>query len=408
MNTIPADIPVELLKNYRKQLQNELRLVLSYWIDHTVDNDRGGFYGSINWNDIPDTAAAHGIVLYSRICWTFSAAYSMTGIGQYQNVATRAYEYIQTHFLDPEFGGVYWSVDEKGKMLDGKKQVYGQAFGIYAMAEYFKATGNEDALRIAKDLFIQIEQHGFEQEHNGYIEARNREWGQLADLRLSEKDENEKRSANTHLHIVEAYATLFSVWPDEVLKERIKNLLDIFKKKIISRDNDHLVLFFDEHWHPRSSLVSFGHDIEAAWLLPHCAEAINDPLSANLYKLISIPVTNAAMEGLDRGDGGLWYEYDATADHWVLEKHWWPQAEAMVGFFYAWQLTGERSYLQQSVSSWDFVRSYLRDGEKEWFWGIHKDYSVIQKEKAGFWKCPYHNGRACMELIARISSLIPE
>ncbi|MCG2614388.1 AGE family epimerase/isomerase [Terrimonas sp. NA20] len=408
MHTIPADIPVDLLRKYRQQLQDELQHVLSYWTGHTLDNDNGGFYGSINWNDTPDPAAPRGIVLYSRICWTFSAAHSMTGADQYLQMATRAYEYIRANFLDAGFGGVYWSVDQNGQMLDGKKQLYGQAFCIYAMAEYFKATRNDDALQLAKDLFALIEKHGFEEEQNGYIEARSREWGLAADLRLSDKDENEKRSANTHLHIVEAYATLFSVWPDEMLKARIRNLLDIFRKRIISRDSDHLLLFFNDQWEPRSSLVSFGHDIEAAWLLPLCAEAIDDPSYIRLYQLITIPVTKAAMEGLDRSDGGLWYEYDVMNDQWIFEKHWWPQAEAMIGFFYAWQLSGGKGYLEQSIKSWEFVKSYLRDGEKEWFWGIQKDYSVIQKEKAGFWKCPYHNGRACMELITRISSLITE
>ncbi|MET0466819.1 MAG: AGE family epimerase/isomerase [Chitinophagaceae bacterium] len=408
MHADPADIPIGLLKTYRLQLQDELQHILSYWIGMTLDNDQGGFYGRVSWDDIPDPAAPRGIVLYSRICWTFSAAYSLTKNDAYLHMATRASEYIQAHFVDPDFGGVYWSVDATGEMLDGKKQLYGQAFCIYAMAEYFKATNDANALQLAKDLFGKIELHGFDAHYNGYTEARSREWGITPDLRLSEKEGNEARSANTHLHIVEAYATLFAVWPDEILKECIRNLLDIFRKKIISRDNDHLLLFFNEQWESRSSLISFGHDIEAAWLLPSCADAINDQVYIRLYQLITIPVIKAATEGLDRKDGALWYEYDASADHWILEKHWWPQAEAMLGFFYAWQLTGNKEYLQQSIGCWEFVRTYLRDGENEWFWGIQEDYSVMQKEKAGFWKCPYHNGRACIELITRISSLIKE
>lgn len=406
MNAPPPDIPVGLLADYRKQLHNELLSNLSWWIGHTQD-DGDGFYGSVNWNDLPDHSAARGIVMYSRICWTFSAAYAAINKEEYLQIAHRAFEYIRNYFTDHEYGGVFWSVDAGGNMLDGKKQVYGQAFCLYAFAEYYKVTKDEHAIAIAKELFQKIEQYSFDKKQNGYIEALSRNWGEAPDLRLSEKDENERKTANTHLHIIEAYTNLFTVWPDELLKEKIANLLDIFRKHIISKENDHLILFFDDEWQPRSPLVSFGHDIEAAWLLLQCAELIKDEALIKVYRLICIPVTKAALRGLDYTDGGLWYEYDAAADHWIREKHWWPQSEAMVGFFYAWEVSGEEAYLRLSINSWKFVKTYLHDSQHgESFWGIHEDYSVIPKEKAGFWKCPYHNGRACLELIKKISFLL--
>jgi mannobiose 2-epimerase len=406
MHVPSPDVPVALLTDYRRQLNDELHAILSWWAGKTQD-EQNGFFGSVNWNDLPDPLAAKGIVMFSRICWTFSTACSFTKNDEHRRIAKRAFDYINDHFSDRLHGGVYWSVDANGKMLDGKKQIYGQAFCIYAFAAYYKVTRDENALAAAKDLFEKIEQYSFDPENNGYIEALSQDWSEASDLRLSEKDENERKTANTHLHIIEAYAHLFSVWPDELLKEKIRNLLDIFRKHIISRNNDHLVLFFSDEWKPRSSLVSFGHDIEAAWLLAQCAGIIRDDSFVKIYRMISMPLTRAALRGLDYSDGGLWYEYDAAADHWVREKHWWPQAEAMVGFFYAWEISGEEAYLQLSINAWKFAKTYLHDSQHgEWFWGIQEDYSVITKEKAGFWKCPYHNGRACMELIRRISSLL--
>jgi mannobiose 2-epimerase len=210
---------------------------------------------------------------------------------------------------------------------------------------------------------------------------------------------------NTHLHIIEAYANLYSVWKDKKLEERIIALLGLFDSHFINKNNYHLNLFMDDDWNVRSSLQSFGHDIEAAWLLLECAEVIENKFYIDLYKNLSVKLTDAAAAGLDN-DGGLWYEYDPAIEHWIKEKHSWPQAEAMVGFFNAWQLTKEDNYLQHSINSFEFIKNNIQDSSKgEWFWGRNEDGSVMQKEKAGFWKCPYHSGRACMELSKRISLL---
>jgi mannobiose 2-epimerase len=403
-----AAVPVDLLLGYRKELQAELQAILNYWTRYTQDKENGGFYGSVNWNNIPDTTAAKGIVMHSRICWAFSAAYAYTQKEEHLQMATRAFEYILHHYIDPEYGGVYWSVDGEGKMLDSRKQIYGQAFCIYALSEYYKVSTNGMALHLAKDLFDYIEKYSFDTDKGGYIEALTREWKEAADLRLSEKDDNERKTTNTHLHVIEAYANLYQVWPSDLLKEKIRNLLDIFRLHLISREHDHLLLFFDDNWQSRSGLISFGHDIEAAWLLAQCAEIINDVAFIRMYQPVSLAMIKAAEEGLDADDGGLWYEYHSINDKWINEKHSWPQAEAMIGFFYAWQLSGEDIYLQHSLNSWKFVQDHILDQQQgEWFWGVYEDYTVMPKEKAGFWKCPYHNSRACLELIRRISSILP-
>lgn len=391
-----------LLLRYRQELTEELQSILTYWTRHTVDEEQGGFYGSISNKNIPDRTAPKGIVLNSRILWTFSAAGGFTGDRLLLAFATRAFKYMLEHFTDPVYGGVFWSVDHQAKMLEDRKQVYGQAFCLYGLAEYFKATADETALDAAKQLFSLIEQYARDREKGGYIEAFTREWQTITDLRLSEKDENERKTMNTHLHIVEAYANLYQAWPDTRLRERIIDLLELFDKYIIDQESHHLHLFMDDDWTVKSSLRSFGHDIEAAWLLQECAEIIEWKEGIHRFRTLSVQLAGAAVEGLD-GDGGLWYEYEPKERHWVREKHSWPQAEAMIGFFNAWQLTGDEGYLHQSLQSWEFVKKHLKDNVRgEWYWGAYEDYSVMEKEKAGFWKCPYHNSRACMELIRRI------
>lgn len=392
------------VSRYRDELIEEWQSILAYWANNMVDGQYGGFYGSIGHENVIDPAAPKGIVLNSRILWTFSSAYSFTQDPLHRKLADRAAGYILRHFIDQEYGGVYWSVDHMGNRLESRKQVYGLAFAIYGLAEYHKATGNEAALAAAKQLFEQIEQQSRDREKGGYIEAFTREWEPLADLRLSEKDDNERKTMNTHLHIIEAYANLYQVWPDAGLRSRIDALLEIFDRYIINHGSGHLHLFMDEDWQVRSSLQSFGHDIEAAWLLQECAEIIHSQ-HTDRFRKYAVRLADAAAEGLDN-DGGLWYEYDPGKDHWAREKHWWPQAEAMVGFFNAWELTGAEHYLQQSLQCWDFVKQHIRDSVNgEWHWGVYADYSQIKKEKAGFWKCPYHNSRACMEIIKRIAHL---
>lgn len=405
MVTLKADISSDILTGYKSEMKEELNTILSYWMNYTVDEEQGGFYGSINNENIPDRNAPKGIVLNSRILWTFSSAFELTKEQAHLNTATTAFDYIIDHFLDREYGGVFWSVNSAGKMLDGRKQIYGLAFCIYGMAAYYKASGSVTALQVAKNLYSSIEQYSFDQAKGGYIEAFNRIWNNADDLRLSDKDDNERKTMNTHLHVVEAYAELYKVWPDDELRKKIIHLLELFHQHFISGENHHLHLFFNDDWILKSTLQSYGHDIESSWLLQQCAEVIGHQPLTELFRQVAITIVDASAEGLDT-DGGLWYEYEAGKNLLVHEKHSWPQAEAMIGFYNAFQLTGQDRYLQHSLQSWEFVKKHLLNKEKgEWYWGVNKDYSLMQKEKAGFWKCPYHNSRACMEIYKRISNV---
>lgn len=394
---------MELLTRYAAEMETELASILNYWSKHTHDGINGGFIGRIDENNIPYPDAPKGSVLNSRILWAFSSAYTLTGNQQYLHTAAIAYTYLSTYFIDKQFGGVYWSLHSDGSPLDTKKQIYSQAFALYGCSTYYTASGNESAKKTAIELFRIIEQYSYDTIASGYLEALSRDWKAIDDLRLSDKDANEKKSMNTHLHIVEGYAALYKIWPDALLRAKIEGLLNNFFDHIVDSESHHLVLFFDERWNRKGNVISYGHDIEAAWLLLEAAEIIQATHLIEKAKKMAVAIADAALEGVD-GDGGMWYEYKPDANSLIKEKHSWVQAEAMVGFFNAWQVSGNQRYLQQSLSSWQYVKQSIKDEKYgEWFWGRNGDGSVMAgQDKAGIWKCPYHNSRACIELIQRI------
>ena len=388
--------------SYRKEVFNELQSILRYWMERMPDDRQGGFFGRIDGQGRVDPEAPRGLVLNSRILWSFSAAYRNTGDGLYLPMARRAYEYLTTRHLDSEYGGAFWSLAPDGMPLETRKQVYGLAFCLYGLSEYYAATGEQAALEAAISLFRLIEQHSFDTERKGYYEAFTRDWQSLDDLRLSEKDANEQKTMNTHLHVLEAYTNLYHAWPDALLQQRIKDLLEVFALYIVDGSTGHLGLFFGEDWSVRSAgLVSYGHDIEAAWLLPEAAAVIGDREWIGKIRLLALKLAVAAAEGLDE-DGGLWYERGRKG--LLREKHWWPQAEAMVGFLHAWEVSGDAIWYQRSLASWEFVKQYIRDPVGgEWYWGVGADHSpMLGEDKAGFWKCPYHNSRACLEVMRQL------
>ncbi|MBP7558399.1 MAG: AGE family epimerase/isomerase [Chitinophagaceae bacterium] len=405
---LQADIgKKEWLTGFRQQLEEELQAILDWWMHHAKDEKRGGFYGSVNDANEPNVVAPKGLVLHARAVWTFAAAYRYTGKQQYLSEAEKAFHFLESAFLDKINSGFYWSVDAEGRMLDGKKQLYGQAFTIYGLSELYLAGGNQSAIDQAIRLYEHLEQVAWDKRYGGYIEAFEQDWTPRADFRLSEKEENLCKTMNTHLHMIEAYANLYKAWPNAGLATRIRDLLDIFSDKIINRTSNRQRLFFTETWQPAGSIISFGHDIEAAWLLHECAVILGDAVYTERFSQLAIAMAYAATDGLD-ADGGLWYEYEAATDHWIREKHWWPQAEAMVGFFNAWQLSGEDRFLQQAAGVWIFIQRYIRDQQNgEWYWGVTANLHKMEgQDKAGFWKCPYHNSRACIELGYRIGQML--
>lgn len=387
---------------YRKELTEELYNILRYWQQHTVDEHDGGFYGGLNNENevLPDSPK--GGVLNARILWTFAAAYKFDGDSRWLQLADRAYNYLSDHFRDREYGGIYWSVSAKGRPLETRKQVYGQAFAIYALSEYYRCNGNKEVLDWAVNIYQLLEDHSFDPVFKGYHDAFSREWRHIDDTRLSEKDDNAAKTMNTHLHVLEAYTNLYRVWPDARLRNQLHQLVKIFIEKIIDKQTHHQVLFFDNTWRPQSTVVSYGHDIEAAWLLLEAAEQLGISELVQQVREIALALANATLPGLE-SNGGLRYEYEPGTKHVNAEKHWWVQAEAMVGFLNAWEISGKEEFLDRSLQNWDFVKQHILDRSKgEWFWGVTDTLKVMPgQDKAGFWKCPYHNSRACLEVIHR-------
>jgi mannobiose 2-epimerase len=385
----------------KQQVKDELtQNVLPFWSQKMIDTDNGGFWGQIDGNNQIINTADKGGILNARILWSFSAAYLQEKNPLYLEMANRAKAYILNHFFDPEFGGTYWNISFDGKPVDTKKQIYSQAFFIYAFSEHFRASGDESSLHTAIELFRIIEKYSFDPELNGYFEAYSRDWVLLEDLRLSEKDENEKKTMNTHLHILEAYTNLYRVWKDDRLATQLRNLILIFIEKIVNQSTNHLDLFFDENWNTKSTIVSYGHDIEASWLIDEAARVLGDRiLLANVQK-ICIGIAEAACEGL-QPDGSMVYELDKG--HLETDRHWWVQSEAVVGFLNAYELTGNSEWMDKALKCWDFIADKLVDRVGgEWFWSISDSGIPNRKgDKAGFWKCPYHNSRMCLEVMMR-------
>ncbi len=390
--------------SYRSEIAAELHHnILPFWMNHVVDRENEGFYGCIT-NDLKiNPKADKGCILNSRILWTYASAYRMYQEPCYLSTATRAYQFLINHFWDNEYSGLYWMVNYQGEVVNSRKQIYNLAFGIYGLSEFYRATGEQESLVRAIELYQLIETKSYDRKNKGYIEALSREWLPIDDYRLSANDLNEKKSMNTHLHIMEAYTNLLRVWDNPILRERLKELIEITLEHIIDPDTYHFKLFFNEQWSSATNGLSYGHDIEGSWLLYEAAKILNDKLILDKVNDIIIQMARKVYdEGLDKEHGGLFYDYDAVLD---TDKHWWPQAEAMVGFINAYELTGEDYFFEASYRIWEFVKEYIIDSQNgEWFSKVSRSGKVYENmPKVEPWKCPYHNSRACFEILERLA-----
>jgi len=375
--------------------------ILPYWSAKMVDNVNGGFYGRIDRNDKVYPDAEKGGILNARILWTFSSAYRIMGDTTYLRIAKRAKDYILTHFIDTRFGGAFRSLKADGTPSDTRKQLYTNAFFIYGLSEYSRATGDKKALAEARKIFDLFEKYATDREYNGYFEAFSRDWVRIRERMIGESSDKDEKTMNTSLHIMEAYANLYRVSGDKTVGDRLGNLVEIFLDKIIDKKTSHLICFLDRNWNGTSTVDSYGHDIESSWLLYEAASLLKDEKLIQRVSEAAIKIVTAASEGYQT-DGSMLTEKDYTTGHFRNQRSWWEQAETVVGYLNAFELTGNEAYLDRSLKCWEYTKKYFIDTKNGGWFSSVSESGVPGGDKGGFWICPYHNGRMCMEVIERV------
>ena len=383
----------------RAGFENELLgNILPFW--SRMIREDGSFPGRIDIHGVPDPSAPAGAVMAFRMLWMFSAVSRSLGNGQAGVLADRLYAYVMRTFIDEVHGGVWWSVSPSGEVICSKKQSYAIGFAIYALSEYALLRGCGEARNMAMELFRCLEDKVWDPEGHGYVEALNADWSELEDVRLSTKDMNAVFTMNTHLHILEPYTNLYLLTSEPQVRSAVIRLLDIFRDRIYDPRTSHLGSFFDYSWKRMDSEISYGHDIEASWLICEAAEATgcSDPS----YRDLADSLVRACDDGF-RADGSLVYKYDSGQRD--EEAHWWVQAEAVVGLMKMYRRSGEAKWKDRAAKTWKYITDMLVDADGgEWFWSRLPDGSVnMTEDKAGFWKCPYHNGRMCLEMIKELT-----
>jgi len=393
--------------DYLGRIETDLRRnILPFWMEKAINPADGTFLGSLTNDLVADFTAERGALLTTRILWTFAAAYRQYRDPTHLAMADRAYCDLIDHFHDAEHGGFYWSIAADGTVLRDRKQIYGQAFAIYALSEYHAANGRREPLDQAIAVYHLIEKHGRENQFGGYLEALGRNWQPIDDVRLSPIDLNEPKSQNTHLHILEAYTNLLRFSPDAGLQKALSELLEIMLTRIVNARTGHMGLFFAKDWTVRSDKISYGHEIEASWLFTEATNVLRDVDLTERTHALAVKIADVTLaEGIDT-DGGI-YNEGSPSGLTNTNKEWWPQAEAVVGFLNAYQISGEPRFFQAALRSWDFIESHLIDSKHgEWLRGVTRDGQVLANElKVGFWKCPYHNGRAGLESVRRLRAI---
>jgi len=376
--------------------------ILPFWMKNAVDQKNGGFYGGMTNDHVVLNAIPRTAVSCTRFLWTFSRAYRMDHKDSYLDLAKQAYTYLTDKFWDPKYGGLFWSLDAAGTPVNTRKHHYAQAFGIYGLSEYYRTVHDEDSLAVAVQLFELLEKHAYEPRYGGYIEGCSRDWTELDDKRLGDTDLDCQKSMNTMLHIMEAYSNLAVAWGEERVREQLSRILTIFAEHIISAEG-HFRLFFDDQWRSLSDHISYGHDIEGSWLLYEAAEILGDAAALELARMQSLKLAQGVIASGVNGDGSIVQE--ASPEGIINQKkEWWSQAEAVVGFYNAYQLTGENRYRDAAGSAWNFIQHNLVDKKNSgWFKRLLPDGTADPTSlKIGPWEGSYHESRLCFEMMKRL------
>lgn len=384
----------QFISEIRRELTDH---ILPFW-KGLRDDQNGGYIGRVSFDLVRHPEADKGCILNSRILWFFSEAYLLLRDETLKNEADHAYAML-ARMTDEENGGVFWALHADGAVADAAKHTYNQAFAIYALAAYYEAAGREEALERARALFYAIERHC--RDEDGYLEAFTADWQPASNEKLSENGVLAARTMNTLLHVMEGYTGLYRVWPDQALRDRLYEILHLFETKIYNPEKKRQEVFFDREYHSLIDLHSFGHDIETSWLAEKTLEALGDPaLTARIRPLLlemADHVWRAAFT-----DHGVANECDRGAVD--QSRVWWVQAEALLGFWNAWEKTGEARYRDAALAQWRYIRKAIIDPRpgSEWYWYVQENGAPAESEDiVEPWKCPYHNGRMCFEMLRK-------
>ena len=391
----------QLVKEVQDHLVNKIN---PFW-KKLKDNENGGFYGYLSEELVLDKEAVKGVILNSRIMWYFSNLYLTLQNKEDLEYAKWAYEFLKNHCLDKEYGGVYWMLDYKGNVVEDMKHTYNQAFAIYALSSYYDASKDQEALDLAMSIFNKIETVA--RDEYGYLEAFKRDWSPIEENKLSDNKHlcaegiYAEKTMNTLLHVLEAYTELYRVSHNEEVGKKLRDLLVVFDKQVYNRDKRLLEVFFDKEMHTIADMHSYGHDIESAWLLDRGAEVLGDKALIEATKEYTVDIAYKIKEEAFV-DGAV--NNERFKDFVDTTRIWWVQAESMVGFTNAYEKTGDKEFLTIVEKVWEFIKEYLIDKREgsEWFWQVDKEGKpVLPGPIVEPWKCPYHNGRMCIEIIRR-------
>ncbi len=375
--------------------------ILPFW-QGMKDETYGGFYGYMGYDRSIDQKAVKGSILNSRILWFFSNAYTLLHKEELLESARHAYCFLKERCLDREYGGVYWSLTYNGDAADATKHTYAQAFAIYALSSYYEASNDRQALEAARSLYRLVEEKCTDDQ--GYREAFEMDFQPAENDKLSENGVMADRTMNTLLHVFEAYTELYRVSKDACVADRLRDMLELVAEKIYNPKLGRQEVFFDNNWKPLIDLYSYGHDIEAAWLLDRGVEVLGNTYDAEKIASITKKITANIY---DRAyiDHSLVNE----AENGIVDttRVWWVQAEAVVGFLNGYEKQQDEKYLEAAVDIWGYIRDYLVDKRpgSEWFAKLDQDANPIPAPIMEPWKCPYHNGRMCFEVIKRLKGV---
>ena len=386
----------KILMQLRQEIVQDLTAnILPFWASHSPDPS-GGFYGTLTFDGKPRPNAMKGGILNARLLWTFSAAYRMLKDEKYLALANRAQRYFLDHFIDPEYGGSYYTVTADGVPLSTQKNTYQNAFAVYGLSEHYRATGNKESLDAAVAVYRKMIEHAYDPVNGGFIESFDREW-QMIDVRSP-------KTMNTNLHVLEALTNLYRVWKDTGLKKHLQEEIDVMSHKVLNQQTWHELLYLTMDWENQQDIDSYGHDIEFSWLLVEAAEVLGDEEILEDTKRIAVNLATVQLEqGIDK-NGAMIYEYDKDRDHMNDNLSWWPQNETVVGCLNAWHISGDRKFLDAAFRNWEWIKTHMIDHEYgEWYGSVSPDGTPRRNGvKADQWRCPYHNSRMGFEVMTRI------